>query len=313
MNQFQNYNLENLMVAGGGVLGSQIAFQSAYAGLNVTVWLRSEEYIQRTKKKLEELKAAYHQAVNACINGRQNYLGALDIPETSVAEGDYELYQSRIEDAMNHIHFETDLQKAAAGQDFIIESIAENMETKKEFYQKLNLYVSDETVIATNTSTFLPSDFKDIIRKPERFIAVHFANHIWLANIAEIMGHAGTAEATQKRAVEFAESINMIPSVIHKETKGYILNALLIPFMTAALKLWGSGIADYRAIDNTWKLSTASPYGAFEIMDIVGLKTMYAMCSTCMDSSLIQQEGTLENQIAEKLKAMIASDSKFYS
>ena len=305
-------NLEKLMVAGGGVLGSQIAFQSAYAGMDVTIWLRSEESIQRTKMKIGQLTEEYQQFCVACKNGMQNYLGGFDKPDVTVENGNYEMYQSKIGSVMERIHFETDLTKAAAGQDFIIEAVTENMELKKDFYRKLNQVIDEKVVVATNTSTFLPSDFKDCISNSQRFIAVHFSNHIWLANIAEIMGHSETSAETVKTAVAFAQRINMIPSVIHKETRGYILNSLLIPFLISALKLWGGGIADFRAIDNTWKLSTASPYGAFEIMDIIGLPTAYAMTVGCMDSSLVSQEGTLEYTIAEKLKNMIAKNENFY-
>lgn len=302
--------MDKIMIAGGGVLGSQIAFQCAYAGLETTIWLRSEESVQRTKKKLEALKESYSQTITACKYGKMTYLGALDAIETQIADADFESYQKKADNAMNNIRFETDLQKAASEQNFIIESISENLEMKKEFYRNLNRYVSEDAVIATNTSNFLPSDFKDLITKPERFIAVHFANNIWIANIAEIMGHSDTSEDTVQKATAFAVKINMIPSVIRKEQKGYILNSLLIPFLLSALKLWAGEVASCKDIDNTWKLSTASKYGPFEIMDTVGINTVYAVVAA---SPLANQEGTVENLIAAKLKKMIESGSKFYS
>ena len=302
--------MDKIMIAGGGVLGSQIAFQCAYAGLETTIWLRSEESVQRAKKKLEVLKESYSQTITACKYGKMTYLGALDAIETQIADADFESYQKKADNAMNNIRFETDLQKAASEQNFIIESILENLEMKKEFYRNLNRYVSEDAVIATNTSNFLPSDFKDLITKPERFIAVHFANNIWIANIAEIMGHSDTSEDTVQKATAFAVKINMIPSVIRKEQKGYILNSLLIPFLLSALKLWADEVASCKDIDNTWKLSTASKYGPFEIMDTVGINTVYAVVAA---SPLANQEGTVENLIAAKLKKMIESGSKFYS
>ena len=302
--------MDKIMIAGGGVLGSQIAFQCAYAGLETTIWLRSEESVQRAKKKLEVLKESYSQTITACKYGKMTYLGALDAIGTQIADADFESYQKKADNAMNNIRFETDLQKAASEQNFIIESISENLEMKKEFYRNLNRYVSEDAVIATNTSNFLPSDFKDLITKPERFIAVHFANNIWIANIAEIMGHSDTSEDTVQKATAFAVKINMIPSVIRKEQKGYILNSLLIPFLLSALKLWAGEVASCKDIDNTWKLSTASKYGPFEIMDTVGINTVYAVVAA---SPLANQEGTVENLIAAKLKKMIESGSKFYS
>ena len=302
--------MNKIMIAGGGVLGSQIAFQCAYAGLETTIWLRSEDSVQRAKKKLEALKESYTQTIAACKYGKMNYLGALDTVETPITEADFDLYQSKVDAVMDNIIFETDMRKAASGQSFIIESISENMDTKKGFYTELNKYVSGDAVIATNTSSFLPSDFKDIIDAPERFIAVHFANNIWIANISEIMGHSVTSEDTVQKAIAFANRINMIPSVIRKEQKGYILNSLLIPFLLSALKLWAGEVASFSDIDKTWKLSTGSKHGPFEIMDTVGINTVYAVVVTNPSAN---QEGTMENLIAKKLRKMIESGSRFYS
>ena len=302
--------MNKIMIAGGGVLGSQIAFQCAYAGLETTIWLRSADSVQRAKKKLEALKESYSQTIAACKYGKMNYLGALDTVGTPIAEADFDLYQSRVDAVMDNIIFETDMQKAVSGQSFIIESISENMDSKKGFYTDLNKYVSADAVIATNTSSFLPGDFKDIIDNPERFTAVHFANNIWIANIAEIMGHSDTSEDTMQKAVAFADRINMIPSVIRKEQKGYILNSLLIPFLLSALKLWAGDVASFSDIDKTWKLSTGSKYGPFEIMDTVGVNTVYAVAVT---NPSADQEGTIENLIARKLRKMIEAGSRFYS
>lgn len=301
--------MNKIMIAGGGVLGSQIAFQCAYVGIETTLWLRSEESVQRTKKKLEALKENYIRTIEACKSGKTNYLGALDAVGSKFNEADFDLYHKKVENIMDNIKFETELQKAVSNQNFIIESISENIDIKKEFYSNLNKYADRNAIIATNTSSFLPSDFKDLIDNSERFIAVHFANNIWIANIVEIMGHKVTSEETVQKAIEFACKINMIPSVINKEQKGYILNSLLIPFLLSALKLWAGDVASYSDIDKTWKLSTGSKHGAFEMMDTIGINTVYAVVMT-LPSAI--QKGTIENLIANKLHEMIESGSNFY-
>lgn len=301
--------MNKIMIAGGGVLGSQIAFQCAYVGIETMLWLRSEESVQRTKKKLEALKENYIRTIEACKSGKTNYLGALDAVGSKFNEADFDLYHKKVENIMDNIKFETELQKAVSNQNFIIESISENIDIKKEFYSNLNKYADRNAIIATNTSSFLPSDFKDLIDNSERFIAVHFANNIWIANIVEIMGHKVTSEETVQKAIEFACKINMIPSVINKEQKGYILNSLLIPFLLSALKLWAGDVASYSDIDKTWKLSTGSKHGAFEMMDTIGINTVYAVVMT-LPSAI--QKGTIENLIANKLHEMIESGSNFY-
>lgn len=115
--------------------------------------------------------------------------------------------------------------------------------------------------------------------RPERFLALHFANEIWKHNVAEVMGHAGTDPAVYEQVVAFARAIGMVPIEIRKEKAGYVLNSLLVPFLSAASGLLVDGIADPQAIDRTWKIATGAPKGPFEIYDIVGLGTAWYISS----------------------------------
>ena len=90
-----------------------------------------------------------------------------------------------------------------------------------------------KTVIVTNSSTMVPSAFAQYTGRPEKYLALHFANEIWKNNTAEIMGHAGTEEKYYDEVVEFAGQIGMIPLKLHKEQPGYIPNSLLVPFLNA--------------------------------------------------------------------------------
>lgn len=104
---------------------------------------------------------------------------------------------------------------------------------------------------------------------------MHFANDIWRFNTVEIMGHAGTATQAVDAAVAFSQEIGMIPVRLHKEQPGYILNSLLIPFMTAAAKLYLHEVADIADIDATWRKGTGAPLGLFQIYDLIGMETPY--------------------------------------
>ena len=177
--------------------------------------------------------------------------------------------------AMDRIEFTLSHEEAAKDADLVIEAIAENPAEKVEFYQTMAKYLPESAIIVTNSSTMLPSAFAESTGRPEKYLALHFANEIWRNNTAEVMGHAGTSPEAYKEVVEFAEALGMIPLQLKKEQPGYILNSLLVPFLNSAQALLATGVADPETIDKTWQLGTGAPLGPFRILDIVGLTTAY--------------------------------------
>lgn len=162
-----------------------------------------------------------------------------------------------------------------AHADLVIEAVPERLHIKQSFYEELGRVAPAHTVFASNSSTLLPSQFADFSGRPEKLLALHFANSIWKNNTAEIMSHAKTEPAYVEDVTQFARAIGMIPFVLKKEQPGYILNSLLVPFLTAAMELWVKDIADPQSIDKNWMLSTGAPAGPFGIYDIVGMETPY--------------------------------------
>ena len=267
-------NIKNVVVAGGGVLGSQIAFQAAYKGFNVKVWLRMESSIGRAKPKFERVEKIYLETLQAMKTKPQAYCrGLADNPKLTKAQID-ELIEKAAH-AMDQIEFTLSHEEAAKDADLVIEAIAENPTEKVEFYQAMAKYLPKSAIIVTNSSTMLPSAFAESTGRPEKYLALHFANEIWRNNTAEAMGHAGTSPEAYKEVVEFAEALGMIPLQLKKEQPGYILNSLLVPFLNSAQALLATGVADPETIDKTWQLGTGAPLGPFRILDIVGLTTAY--------------------------------------
>ena len=116
------------------------------------------------------------------------------------------------------------------------------------------------------------------------------------------MGHPGTNPAIYEKVVTFASEINMVPLKLHKEQPGYILNSMLVPFLSAAQALWANEVSDPETIDLTWKLATGAPAGPFQILDIVGLETAYNIHIMKPEAKV---EGSLENRICTMLKEKI--------
>ena len=273
---------KKVVVAGGGVLGTQIALMCAYTGHDTTIWLRSESSIGRTEPKIKN----YKEAIIAALEDSKKLVGspmaAYLYPRGLFVSPD-ELTLEKIEEKISNakknfdslLHIELDMEKACDDADIVIEAMSEDPVAKTEFYEKLAPFLPEKTILLTNSSTLLPSTFAEVTGRPEKFCALHFANEIWKMNTAEVMGHPGTDPDVYKKVVEFAREINMIPLELHKEQPGYILNSMLVPFLNAAGALLAKGVADPETIDKTWQLRTGAPAGPFKIFDVVGLETAY--------------------------------------
>lgn len=294
-------DIKNVVVAGGGVLGSQIAFQSAYKGFNVKVWLRMESSIGRAKPKFDRVQKIYLATLEAMKTNPAAYCrGLAESPEVTPEQIDELIAQAA--SAMDRIEFTLSHEEAAKDADLVIEAIAENPQEKVEFYTTMAKYLPEKTIIATNSSTMLPSAFAESTGRPEKYLAMHFANEIWRNNTAEIMGHDGTSPEAYQEVVQFAEAIGMIPLQLKKEQPGYILNSLLVPFLNSAQALLAKGVADPETIDKTWQLGTGAPIGPFRILDVVGLTTAYNI--VVMNPEAKDPE-TLPGKIAALLKSYI--------
>lgn len=293
--------IKNVVVAGGGVLGSQIALQSAFCGFNVKIWLRSEGSIERAKPKLERFKNIYLATLEEMKTNPLAYCRGFTCEE-KLSDGEIDALKEKAIKAHESLVLTSSYEEACEDADLVIEAIAENPEQKIAFYKDLADYLPEKTILVTNSSTLLPSMFAEYTGRPEKYLALHFANSIWQNNTAEVMGHAGTEAEYYDKVVKFAEDINMVPLKLKKEQPGYILNSMLVPFLTAAESLYAEEVADFETIDLTWVLATGAPLGPFRIIDVVGLTTAYNIVS--MDPRA-QDPNSTQAKIAAQLKARI--------
>lgn len=267
--------MKNIVVMGGGVLGSQIAFQTAFCDYNVTVWLRSESSIERTKTKLDGVKKSYIDAINLMDTpgGKSFNNWCRGIADTDNFSKD-ELI-NKVSGLSDKIKLELDMKKALADADLVIESMAEDFDAKKDLYIKMAPLLPEKTIVVTNSSTMLPSKLAKFTGRPNKFLALHFANSIWKNNTAEVMMQSKTEEKYFNEVMEFAKGIRMIALPLKKEKSGYLLNSMLIPLLFSGLDLYVNGVSDFESIDKAWLLGTGAPKGPFQILDTVGLQTAY--------------------------------------
>ncbi|MFN3320961.1 MAG: 3-hydroxyacyl-CoA dehydrogenase [Allorhizobium sp.] len=280
-------DIRKVTVLGTGVLGAQIAFQTAWSGFEVTAYDISKEALDQARQQFAGLVVTYEAEVKDAAGGK-----AAAIP--------------------GRIRLTTDLAQAAADADLVIEAIPEVLKIKQDTYAKLGVLAPEKTIFATNSSTLLPSDIKDSTGRPDRFLALHFANSIWKFNTAEIMGTEDTSPAIFDALVAFAADIGMVPIPIRKEKAGYVLNSLLVPFLNAAANLAAGGYADPHDVDKVWRIATGAPMGPFQIYDIVGLNTPYNILSNG-DENARKIAAWLKENYIDKGKLGRASGEGFYS
>ena len=301
--------LNKVTIIGGGVLGTQIGLMCAYVGKDVTFWLRSAGSVERTMPKLKrysELMLNDLLTAKGLIGspmGKFVYPRGLIRNWDSVSAGEIDALAERgKKNFAERIHIELYLAAALSDADVVIEAMAEDPKAKIAIYADMKDLLPEKAILLTNSSTLLPSTFAAYTGRPERYLALHFANTIWKNNTAEVMGHPGTDPEIYRETVKFADEINMIPLQLHKEQPGYILNSMLVPFLTAAQALLATGVSDHETIDRTWELATGAPAGPFKILDVVGLETAYNINQMKPDAKV---EGSVSNLIGKLLKEKI--------
>lgn len=242
--------LGKVAVLGTGVLGSQIAYQTAYSGFDVAAYDIDDEIVEKARTGFGRLAARYEKEVDGAAGG----------PAQA---------------ALARITYTSSLDNAVRDADLVIESAPERLDLKRDLYTRLGPLAPEKAIFVTNSSTLLPSDMADATGRPDRFLALHFANEIWVHNTAEVMGHARTDPAVYDAVVDFARRIGMVPIELRKEQPGYIVNSLQVPFLQAAEALVAKGVADPETVDRAWRTATGSPYGPFQALDVIGLVTAY--------------------------------------
>ncbi|MGO3719871.1 MAG: 3-hydroxyacyl-CoA dehydrogenase [Mesonia hippocampi] len=284
-------NYKNITIAGSGVLGYQIAFQSAFHGFHVTVYDITDENLERAKAKFDIMSEAFK----------------IDLQAT----------QQQIDKTRQNLTYTSNLAEAVKNADLLIEAVPENPTIKIDFYKKLAKVAPEKTVFATNSSTLLPSQFAEATGRPSKFIALHFANTIWIHNTAEIMGHPKTDPNVFEDVVAFAKAIGMLALPLHKEQPGYILNSLLVPLLSAATSLLVSEVADPETIDKTWMKATGAPLGPFGILDVVGITTAYNIdkiaAEKTKDALKIKTVKYLKDNYIDKNKLGVSTGEGFYT
>lgn len=279
-----------ITTAGAGTMGSQVAWQMAFHGKQVTVYDAIPEGLERGRELHQEYARHFIQQRGAS--------------------------REQIDDTLARLTYTTDLAEAVHDADLISESVPESMSIKESFWREASSHAPARTVFTTNTSTLAPSALVGFVDRPQQFLALHFAIGVWDSNIGEVMAHPGTDEAVFERLLTFAEEIGLVPIPIRKEHSGYVINSLLVPWCTAALELLVRGVSDVQSIDRTWMITLQSGMGPFGMIDRMGLGVVYHVAKllgeTTPNTQALESARYLEEHYIQKGLLGFASGEGFY-
>ncbi len=275
--------------AGAGTVGSQVAWQMAFHGKQVTVY-------DAIAAGLERGRAFHREYAEHFIQRR----GATE---------------RQIADTFARLTYTTDVAAAVREADLISESVPESIPVKESFWREASRHAPARTVFTTNTSTLPPSALAGFVDRPRQFLALHFAIGVWEANIGEVMGHPGTDPAVFERVLEFAEEIGLVPIPIRREHSGYVINSLLVPWCMAAVGLLVREVSDVQSVDRTWMIALRAGIGPFGMMDRMGLNVVYHVAKLIgeNDPEALQYARYIDEHFIRTGRLGVASGQGFYS
>ncbi len=232
-------------VVGCGLMGGGIAQTCAQSGYETVV---SEVNQQLLDKGLARIYGAWDMMAS----------------KGKLTQGQVDENRARLHGTLNLEDF--------ADCDLVIEAVIENMAEKLRLFPTLDRTLKPEAIIATNTSSLNVTQMGAVTKRPDKVLGLHFFNPAPVMKLVEVVQTISTSAETIETVKQFAVSLGKTP-VLAKDTAGFIVNFLLIPYLLAAIRMLENGQASRDDIDTAMKLGCGYPMGPFTLLDYVGLDT----------------------------------------
>src|SRR5438034_6953883 len=237
--------IRKIGVVGCGLMGGGIAQTCAQSGYETVVLEVNQQLLDKGIKR---------------IDGAWGTLAS----KGKLGQGQVDEYRARLHGTLEMADF--------ANCDLVIEAVIENMEEKLRLFPALDHIVKPEALLLTNTSSLNITQMGAVTRRPDKVCGLHFFNPAPVMKLVEIVKTISTSEETTEPVRQFAVSLGKTP-VLAKDTAGFIVNFLLIPYLLAAIRMLENGMASREDIDTAMKLGCGYPMGPLTLLDYVGLDT----------------------------------------
>ena len=234
--------MKKISIIGNGTMAMDVAQVCAQAGLDVVVRGRSDEKLQKAAARIEKATSRLVEKEKITDEQKQALIG--------------------------RIKYTTDLADTA-DSDLILESIAEDIETKVEMFKAIDAICKEDAIIATNTSTISITRLAASVKNPEKFIGVHFFNPATLMKLVEVIKGIETSDDTFNKVMDLCALIGK-DAVVVNDSPGFIVNRVLFPMINEAVGALQEGVASAEDIDKAMKLGANHPMGPLALADLVG-------------------------------------------
>jgi 3-hydroxybutyryl-CoA dehydrogenase len=238
-------DIKKVGVVGFGLMGSGIVEVCVRAGYEVVVSEINDEFLQRG---MERLNKSLSRAVSKGKATQEEMNAALARVKGTIDTADF------------------------APCDLVIEAAVENMELKKKLFAELDGILRPEAIIGSNTSSLCVTEMASATQRGDKVLGIHFFNPVPVMPLLELVCTILTSDETLAIAQEFGQSVGKT-TVVAKDTPGFIVNRLLIPYLLDAVRIYEDGLATREDIDTAIKLGLNHPMGPLTLLDLVGLDT----------------------------------------
>jgi 3-hydroxybutyryl-CoA dehydrogenase len=247
--------IKTVGVLGAGLMGHGIAQVAAQAGYDVVVREVDDDRLESGIGKIEKQL------------GRAVEKGKLEQADADAARG-------RISPTLDY--------RELAGCDLVIEAITEDLGLKLEMWRELDGIVQPEAWLATNTSSLAVVDQAVATSRPDRFLGLHFFNPAQVMPLVEVIRAVTTSDEAFQAGLDFGAKLGK-QTVQTRDTAGFIVNRLLVPYLLDAIRAYEEGVGSIAEIDAAMKAGAGHPMGPLTLSDFVGLDTMGAICDVLFD------------------------------
>jgi 3-hydroxybutyryl-CoA dehydrogenase len=244
---------EAVGVVGGGIMGSGIAEVAARSGCTVIVREVDEDRIAASRSRIT---SSLDKALRA-----------------------QKVSQDERDSALSRIDFTVDFRDLA-DSDVVIEAVVEDEDEKTRVFEALSKVVRPDTLLASNTSSIPIMKLAAAAERPERVLGIHFFNPVPVLPLVELVPSLLTSPEAVERAQEFATERLGKKTILCKDRAGFVVNALLVPYLLAAIRMVESGFATAEDVDTAMVAGCAHPLGPLALADLIGLDTTAAVATS---------------------------------
>ena len=236
--------MKNITVIGSGTMGNGIAHCFAQNKFNVQLVDLSEDQLQRALAVIQ--KNLDRQVTKAILT------------------------EAEKEASINRIQTSTDLDKALANADLVIEAASENIGVKEKLFRQMDAVASKDCILATNTSSISITKLASFTNRPEKVIGMHFMNPVPVMRLIEVIQGFKTEEQTLNQILDLSKQLDKIP-LLAQDYPGFVANRILLPMINEAIETLFQGIGGVYEIDHMMKLGMGHPMGPLQLADFIGL------------------------------------------